>query len=266
MTQSSDQVRKEVNQHLDFANQIADRAREIARRYHRRKIKQWNKPNDTWVTEADLLIEKMAREMVTQHYPEHGFFGEEFKNSDAQNPYQWVLDPIDGTMSFVYGLPTFGVLIALTVNAEPIVGIIESPAMKQRWCGARHATTMWQGQPCRANAKKNLASTAVFATSIDMFSDEELDIFNRLCQGAKERRFGVDCYAYGLLASGFVDVVMEAGMKPYDLMALVPVVEGAGGVISDWTGAPLRLHSSQRVLATSSRKLHDECLELIHSD
>ena len=138
--------------------------------------------------------------------------------------------------------------------------------MKERWCGARGFTTTRKGQPCRTNPDRSLAETAVFATSIDMFSDEERELFNRVSLNARERRFGADCYAYGLLASGYIDVVMEADMKAYDLMALVPVVEGAGGIITDWDGKPIRLGSGQQVLAASNRKLHEECLKLIHSN
>ncbi len=257
---------KQISEYLAFANSIADEAREIARRYHRRSKKQWTKPDNTWVTEADCKIEEMARAMVSERYADHEFFGEEYGDTASEGGLKWCLDPIDGTIAFVYGLPTFGVLIALTWNSEPILGIIELPAMKERWCGARSATTTWNGQFCQANAEKTLESTAVFATSIDMFSDDEREVFNRVSLHAKERRFGADCYAYGLLASGCVDIVMEADMKPYDSMALAPVVEGAGGVITNWDGAPLTLNSGTRVLATSNQKLHDECLELIHSE
>ena len=254
-----------MKEYMDLANGIADQAREIARQYHRKAKKQWRKPDDTWVTEADCKIEEMAREKVSQRFPDHDFFGEEYGDTQTQKPLKWCLDPIDGTMPFVYGLPTFGVLIALTQDAVPIIGIIESPAMQERWCGAKNVPTTWQGQSCKTNALQTLADCVVFATSIDMFTDSERDAFNRVSLTAKERRFGADCYAYGLLASGWVDVVMESDMKPYDQMALVPVIEGAGGVVSDWDGNPLKLNSSFQVLASANPKLHEECLNLIHS-
>ncbi len=254
-----------ISEYLEFANLIADHARDIARQYHRKPKKQWRKPDDTWVTEADCKIEQMARELVGHHYPEHEFFGEEFGDSTAQGQLKWCLDPIDGTIPFVYGMPTYGVLIALTQSSVPIVGVIEVPAMLERWCGAKLLPSTWQGEICKTNRGQTLAKAAVFATSIDMFSDEEREVFNLVSHHAKERRFGADCYAYGLLASGWVDVIMESDMKPYDLMALVPVIEGAGGVISDWEGNPLTLNSSLQVLATSNSSLHDECLKLIQS-
>lgn len=255
----------DVAEYLEFANTMADNAREIALQYYRKSKQQWMKPDDTWVTEADCKIEEMARLMVSERYPNHDFFGEEYGDSDSVNSLKWCLDPIDGTMPFVYGLPTFGVLISLTQDANPIVGIIESPAVKERWCGAKGEDSTWQGQPCKTNSKQSLTTAVVLATSPDMFTEAERGIFDRVSLNAKERRFGADCYAYGLLASGWVDVVMEADMKPYDMMALVPVIEGAGGVVTDWDGNQLTLNSGHWVLATSNRTLHEECLELIRS-
>ncbi len=266
MTNLTQHSKQDIANFLKFANSIADKARDIARHYYRQSKKQWIKSDNTWVTEADCAIEDMARVRVKEHFPDHDFFGEEYGDTTSERKLKWCLDPIDGTMAFVYGLPTFGVLIALTENTEPIVGIIELPAMKERWCGARGFTTTRKGRPCRTNPDRSLIDTAVFATSIDMFSDEERELFNRVSLNARERRFGADCYAYGLLASGYIDVVMEADMKAYDLMALVPVVEGAGGIITDWDGKPIKLGSGKQVLAASNRKLHEECLKLIHSN
>lgn len=255
----------EIAEYLNFANAMADNAREIALQYYRKAKQQWMKPDDTWVTEADCKIEQMARSMVSEQYPNHAFFGEEYGDSDSRNSLKWCLDPIDGTMPFVYGLPTFGVLISLTREAEPIVGIIESPALGERWCGAKDERSTWQGSPCRTNSKQALASAVVMATSPDMFTEAEYKAFDRVSRGARERRFGADCYAYGLLASGWVDIVMESDMKPYDMMALVPVIQGAGGVISDWEGGQLTLDSGPWVLAAANRTLHRECLQLIRS-
>lgn len=265
MANPSQQNLQQLAEYLAFANSIADKARDIACQYHRKPKKQWRKPDDTWVTEADYKIEEMARNLVSQRFPDHEFFGEEYGDSATQIGLKWCLDPIDGTLPFVYGLPTFGVLIALTQNATPILGIIESPAMQERWCGAKDLPTTWQGQPCKTSENHNLQDAVIFATSIDMFSEQEQGVFNRVTEQAKERRFGADCYAYGLLASGWVDVVIESDMKPYDLMALVPVIEGAGGVISDWQGNPLQINSSFQVLASSNAILHEQCLKLIQA-
>ncbi len=253
----------QISDLLEFAHSMADGAREIALKYHRQQVQRWTKSDNTYVTEADYKIEEFIRGCIDREYPDHGFFGEEFGDSD-DTFLKWCVDPIDGTEPFVYGLPTFGVLIALTCNLRPILGVIESPAMQQRWAGARGLVSTFQGEECQTNSKGSLAEAAVFATSIDMFEDDEREVFNRVTAKARSRRFGADCYAYGLLASGLIDVVMESNMKPYDMMALVPVVEGAGGIVTDWNGNPLSLKSSYRILATSNERIHEECLETIN--
>ena len=266
MTQQTMLEKQKISDILKFANDLADSAREIALQYYRKPKKQWTKSDSTLVTEVDLRIENFTIQMIKERYPEHGFFGEEYGDTSTDELLKWCIDPIDGTQPFVYGLPTFGVLIALTCNLRPIVGIIDSPAMGERWCGAYGFPTTWQGQVCSAKQNQALKDSVVFATSIDMFKEYERATFNYVSSLAKYRRFGADCYAYGLLASGYTDIVMEADMKPYDIMALVPVVEGADGVISDWSGNPLTLNSSRQVLATANLKLHEECLEAIQSN
>ena len=235
MTQKTKTEQQEITEFLKFANDMADGARKIALQFYRKPKKQWTKPDSTFVTEADLGIEEFTIQMIKERYPKHG-------------------------------LPTFGILIALTFNSRPVLGIIDSPVMGERWCGACGFPTTWQGQVCSAKQNQALKDSVVFATSIDMFEEYERATFNHLSSLAKYRRFGADCYAYGLLASGYIDIVMEADMKPYDIMALVPVVEGADGVISDWSGNPLTLNSSRQVLATANLKLQEECLEAIQSN
>ena len=263
MTNASHPDKLQLDQLIGFAQTLADGAREIALRYHRKKIQRWFKSDHTYVTEADLSIEKFIRKKISTAYPDHGFYGEEF--GDSEDTFlKWCVDPIDGTQPFVLGLPTFGVLIALTCNLKSILGIIESPAMQQRWVGAAGFETTFQGETCKTNADGRLAKATVFATSIDMFTDNEREVFNRVTANARSRRFGADCYAYGLLASGYIDVVMESDMKPYDMMALVPVVAGAGGVVTDWAGHPINIKSGNKILATSNEKIHVECLNIIN--
>ena len=254
---------KTILELLDFAATLADGAREIALNYHRLPKKQWTKSDDTFVTEVDLEIETFLHAQISNRYPHHGFFGEEFGDRSEERRYTWCIDPIDGTEPFVFGLPTFGVLIALTLDSHPIVGVIESPAMKERWRGATGFETTWQNKPCFTNGNARLEDAVVLATSIDMFSKDEKIIFDAVTSHAKRRRFGADCYAYGLLSCGSIDVVMESDMKPYDMMALVPVVKGANGMISDWEGNSLTLNSGRQVLASANPELHQECLDAI---
>ncbi len=248
---------------LQLANIMADDARTIALQYFRNSAINWSKSDSTPVTEADLRIEQRIREIAAEHYPEHGFIGEENGTTNANSKLRWCVDPIDGTKSFLYGVPTFGTLIALTYDAVPIVGVIEHPAMRERWCAVQGGATASQGKPCRSSRRKEVNEAVVYATSIDMFNAEERRQFDAVTEQAKRRQFGVDCYAYSLLSSGFIDIVMEADMKPYDLMALVPVIEGAGGVVSSWRGEPLTLGSASQILATANEQLHHQCLDII---
>lgn len=257
--------RKTILEFSDFAAALADGAREIALNYHRLPKKQWTKSDDTFVTEVDLEIETFMHGQISDQYPDHGFFGEEFGDRSKKRRFTWCIDPIDGTEPFIFGLPTFGVLIALTLDSRPIVGVIESPAMKERWRGAAGFATTWQNKSCVTNGDARLDNAVVLATSIDMFSQEEKIIFDAVTSHAKRRRFGADCYAYGLLSCGSIDIVMESDMKPYDMMALVPVVEGANGIISDWEGNPLTLSSGRQVLASANPELHKKCLDIIAS-
>ncbi len=255
--------RQIISEYLDFANRIADKARQIAMVNYRSSVDVSLKRDKTVVTNADLEIERTARSMVAQWCPAHGFIGEELDDHGKDQSWVWALDPIDGTLAFVYGLPTFGILLSLTYERQPVIGIIDMPVLGERWSGAANVRTMWQDKSCYANSNSRLANSIVFATTIDMFNGSERAKFDAVCNQALHRRFGIDCYAYGLLASGYVDVVMEATMKTEDIMALIPVVAGADGVITDWEGKDLTLESKGQVLATANPFLHEQCLQTI---
>jgi len=168
----------------------------------------------------------------------------------------WVLDPIDGTKSFISGIPLFGTLIALLHRGRPVLGIIDQPISRERWCGVVGQQSTHNGAAIRTRPCPVLAAATLFATSPDMFQGADAAAFVRLKSAAKLTRHGGDCYAYGLLASGFIDCVVEAGLKPYDYCALVPVIEGAGGIMTDWQGRALGLASDGRVFAAGDRGLH----------
>jgi histidinol phosphatase-like enzyme (inositol monophosphatase family) len=203
------------------------------------------------------------RQLIAARFPEHGIIGEEFGPERAEAEFVWVLDPIDGTKSFISGVPLFGTLIALTERRRPILGVIDQPIQRERWIGATGQPTTFNGAPVRCRDCASLASATVFATSPDMFRDGDADAFARLAGSAKLVRFGADCYAYGLLALGFIDLVVEASLKPYDFSALVPVVAGAGGIVSDWQGRALSLASDGRIVAAGDRRTHAAALALL---
>jgi histidinol-phosphatase len=222
-----------------------------------------DKPDLSPVTIADREAEAAMRRMIAVRFPDHGIIGEEFGRERDDAEFVWVLDPIDGTKSFISGVPLFGTLIALARNGCPILGIIDQPISRERWIGAAGRPTLFNGEPIRVRPCPSLEAATLFATSPDMFRGEDAVRFAGVSAAVKLVRFGADCYAYGLLAHGFVDLVIEASLKPYDFSAMLPIVEGAGGVASDWRGAPLTVASDGRVVVAGDRRAHEAALALL---
>ena len=222
-----------------------------------------DKPDLSPVTIADREAEAAMRRLIAARFPDHGIIGEEFGREQEDAEFVWVLDPIDGTKSFISGVPLFGTLIALARRGRPILGVIDQPISRERWIGAAGRSTVFNGAPIRVRSCRSLAAATLFATSPDMFTGDDRAGFGRVAAAAKLVRFGADCYAYGLLAHGFVDLVIEVSLKPYDFSAILPVVEGAGGIASDWRGAPLTVASDGRVVVAGDRRAHEAALALL---
>jgi inositol-phosphate phosphatase / L-galactose 1-phosphate phosphatase / histidinol-phosphatase len=236
--------------HLALAEALADAAGAIIRRHFRQPIAVDEKSDLTPVTIADRSAEAAMRELIEQRFPEHGIIGEEHGSTRAEAELVWVLDPIDGTKSFISGIPLFGTLIALTRRGRPVLGLIDQPILRERWLGAEGRATTLNGAPVRARACASLDRATLFSTAPElMFQGADAAGFARLRAAVKLVRAGGDCYAYAQLASGFIDLVVEAQLKPYDYCALAPVIAGAGGTITDWQGRGLDLASDGRVLA-----------------
>lgn len=237
---------------------LADAAGEVLLRYYRQPLGITDKPDESPVTQADREAEARMREAIAGAFPDHGVFGEEYGCERVDAEYVWVLDPIDGTKAFISGIPVFGTLIALLRDGKPILGIIDQPASKERWVGAAGRQTTLNRKPVTVAPRGGLGDSVLWSTSPHMFDEDpaEAAAYARLRESVKFEHYGGECYQYALLASGFIDIVVEGDMDPYDFMALVTVVEGAGGVISDWQGEPLGLGSDGRVLAAASAELH----------
>src|SRR5262249_2081793 len=201
--------------------------------------------------------------LIERQFPGHGIIGEEFGRLREDAEFVWTLDPIDGTKSFISGVPLFGTLIALTRGTRPILGIIDQPISRERWVGVAGRPTTLNGAPLRCRSCPTLAAATLFATTPDMFKDGDAACFARVSNAVKLTRFGADCYAYGLLAAGFIDIVLEASLKPYDFCAMVPIVEGAGGAATDWRGAKLALASDGSILVAGDRRAHQAALTLL---
>ena len=253
---------KVLQQAAAFAMRLADAARPIALDYFRQALTIEIKPDRSPVTVADRAIEREMRRLIKEHFPSHGVLGEEYGNS-AGSEFTWVLDPIDGTKSYLCGLPLFGTLIALLHGQQPVLGVIDMPAMDERWTGMVGAASSFNAAPARVSACERIEQARVFTTSPDMFAAEDWQRFDALSRRAAIRRYGGDCYSYGLLASGHCDLIVETGLQPYDFMALVPVIEGAGGTVSDWQGNALNLQSEGHVIAAASQKLWAEAIDAL---
>ena len=232
-----------------LANSLADAARPIVSRYFRTAVEIDDKDDRSPVTIADREAETAMRELLTRHVPDHGVFGEEHGAVRTDADYVWVLDPIDGTKAFITGLPIFGTLIALLHRGQPVLGIIDQPIMGERWVGVAGERSTFNGKPIGVRACSSLANAYMYSTAPIMFPGDLERRHNLLARKAKLFRWGGDCYVYGLLASGHVDLVVENSLKLYDFAALVPVVKGAGGIITDWQGKELDMHSDGSVLA-----------------
>lgn len=247
----------------EFACGLADAARAIALRYYR----HWNglelKGDRSPVTLADQDIERMIREAIEGAFPGDGIFGEETGVTGRDNDRLWVVDPIDGTGSFATGNPLFGVLIGFWQAGSPQIGIIDACATGERWVAVRDQGVSMNGQACRTSGRRELSGAAISCTSIHDYGEDDLRSLRRVASKAAVTRLGGDCYAYGLVALGHLDAVIESGLMPYDYLPLVPVIEEAGGVITDWNGQPLTVASEGRIVAAASPELHSHILGLL---
>lgn len=250
---------------ITLAGRMADAAGAITRRYFKSGLGVDHKADNSPVTLADREVETALRALIESTYPDHGIVGEEFGNVRADSPWQWVIDPIDGTRAFIAGLPTFTTLIALARNGVPLLGVIDNPITRERWLGIAGHATVCNAKTVTTRNPAALAQAIIGTTSApDYFNAQEAKAFDRLSSACTQTLIGGDGYGYAQLASGRIDLFMDACLKPYDFCALRPVIEGAGGVITDWDGKPLTLASDGRVLAAGSKPLHQQALEILY--
>ena len=218
------------------------------------------------VTVADRASEKALRALINEHFPSHGIMGEEFgdENLDADNV--WVLDPIDGTRAFISGLPVWGTLIGLTTGGKPSLGMMAQPFTHERFAG--DGKTAWYKGPegertLKTRACETLSDAVMFTTTPALFKGADREAYDRVESQVRLARYGCDCYAYCMVAAGFVDAVVEVGLHPYDIVALIPVIEGAGGRDTSWDGGSAA--SGGRVVASGDARLHAQILETLNS-
>lgn len=248
---------------LDFANNLAEASGAILRRRFRQNIAVELKGDSSPVTEADRETEGELRRLIAARFPEHGVIGEEYGADRPEAEFVWVLDPIDGTKSFITGRPLFGTLIALCRATRPVLGIIDHPAIGERWTGAAGQPTRFNGAPVTVRPCAEIGHAAMFGSSPHSKRPENEAAFDRVRRAARQVLYSSDCYAYGLIACGFADLCVEFGIGVHDFLAVVPVLEGAGGMITDWSGAPLTTRSGDKVVAVGDVAVHRATLELL---
>lgn len=250
--------------YISLAHEMADTAARLARKYFREALHIADKKDLTLVTEADLAIEEALRQLIRQKTPECGVIGEEFNNENSDREFNWVIDPIDGTIAFSMGKPTFCTLIALLRNNQPVLGLILQPILNEIYFGVANQQTVYNGNNIQVGHENILSRARLSITSPHMFRrSEHMPILNKLQNTVRATSFGGDGYHYGLLASGHIDIIVERGLKLYDWAALVPIVKGAGGFIGDWQGKELNLESNGEVLAAGNKMLFEQVIELI---
>ena len=248
------------------AEAMADAARPVPMRYFRKKLAVESKADASPVTIADRETEQAMRAVLAEYFPEHGVFGEEFGAANLDARFVWVIDPIDGTRSFISGVPLFGTLIAVLDQGVPVLGITEVPALAERYVGAQGQPSRFGDQILRTSDITKLASALLFSSEHGKMTPNVAASYASAKAAARETRQGYDCYIYAQLAAGHIDAIIETGLAPYDYMALVPLIEGAGGVITDWRGAPLSLQSLGDVAAAATAELHRELISHLNPD
>lgn len=248
---------------LATANEISRVAGETALSFFRNKLDIDLKSDESPVTAADLKIERQARDIIEKNFPNHEILGEEFGVGDLTKEDIWVIDPIDGTRSFISGHPLFGFLLAYVKNGQSQIGIVSMPALGERFVGQKGKGATLNSLEIRSSTKTRLADAILFINEGEKLFANEPGVHARLVEAGHTRRFGYDCYPHALLAAGHVDAVVDYDLKPFDFMPLVGLIEAAGGIMTDWDGNSLDFQSAGKVVSAATPELHGELLDLI---
>jgi len=259
---ASNEFRSEL---IAFAHTLADAAGPAILPHFRKSIPVTNKADQGRfdpVTEADKAAEVAMRRLIEARYPDHGIYGEEFPDKPATGPFAWQLDPIDGTRGFITGLPVWGTLIGVSHEGAPLAGMMDQPYTGERfWSGIDGARFRSPAGETAIQTRKcpDLSQAILAATAPDMFKDEQFDRFRALSGQVRMTRFGGDCYLYCMLAAGFIDIVAEASLKPFDIAPLIPIIRAAGGVVTTWDGGDPS--QGGEIVAAGDPALHEEALK-----
>lgn len=250
---------------IALAHRLADAAGAAIRPHFRTPIPVDAKADESPVTAADREAELAMRALIEAERPLHGVQGEEFGISNPGAEWRWILDPVDGTKSFISGSPLFGTLIGLVRGREAALGLLDQPILGERWLAHGAAPTTLNGRPVRVRPCVGLVAATVYTSGLEYWRSVGRDAFDRLYAACRLMRFSADCYAAGLLACGFVDLLVEPDMHPHDYAALVPIVENAGGIATDFAGRPLDFASRTGVICAGDPRTHAEAVKVLAS-
>ena len=245
------------------AIEIAEIAAEAARGYFRGNLGIEYKADESPVTQADKGVEEIVRKLLAERYPDHGIIGEEHGIEGADRDEVWIIDPIDGTRSFLSGNPMFGFLLGHLVDGMPDIGIIGMPALHEIFMGEKGGDATLNGKVIHTSEQTSLSKSILYINEGEKIYSNHPDVFDRLTRAGQTRRFAYDCYPHALVAAGFVDAVIDYDLQPYDYMPVSAVVSAAGGIMTDWAGNELTLQSDGTSITAATPELHRQLLELI---
>lgn len=252
--------------YAEHAIKIAEFAGQAAMGYFRGQLGTEFKADASPVTQADKGVESLVRDYLTQHFPDHGIFGEEHGIEGSDRQRMWIIDPIDGTRSFLSGNPLFGFLLGHLVDGIPEIGIVGMPALSEVFVGVKGKGTTLNGAVIQSSDQTRLDQAILYINEGEKIYTAHPTVFNRLLAAGQTRRFAYDCYPHALLAAGHVDAVVDYDLQPYDYLPLKTVIEEAGGIITDWAGRPLTLKSDGRVISAVTPQLHEQLLALVRDE
>jgi len=248
---------------IAFAELLADEARTILRASDASPTDIQYKADDSPVTDLDRRIEARLRALIDDRYPEHGILGEELGGRDLDAELVWVLDPIDGTAAFIAGIPVYGTLIGLAHHGRPFIGVIDHPATDDRWVGLAGHFARHNGNAVHTRCCERLADAFVTNSNPDFLSSDEMSAFTLLKSRVRYMQYGGSCYAYAMLASGRTDIGLDANFDTFDVFAPAAVIEGAGGIVSDWSGKGIDLDWQGQILAAGCAQMHAQAMAIL---
>lgn len=250
--------------YLALAHELADAAAEVIRPHFRQRLDIDTKADASPVTIADRNAERVMREIIGRGFPDHGIRGEEFGLHQPEAEWVWVLDPIDGTKSFISGSLAFGTQIALLHQGQPVLGIINQPITSERWLGLTGGPSTLNGAPIHTSDTTKIGQAIVYTSALEQFDAERGRRFSALTANTRFARMSHDCYAAGLLALGGIDILLESNVFDYDILPQMPIVLSAGGIVSDWDGKPLPdAPRYDAVLMSANAEIHSSALDLL---